>query len=297
MARLGELDFEQFVQQRKSQQPGGPDGDPRSYAYLSDRATRAAFERVKPIELAVAAGVRVFKQVGKAQLLGQAVKVGPKQFPRVHSVAAECAATLGISVPSVYVVNSPYLNGATYGTDDDAFIMLHSALVDHFTDAELASVVGHECGHIHNNHVVYLTVLHYLTHMAGLLLRSVSLPALLALRAWSRRAEITCDRAAALCTKDLDTVLRALAKLALGSQKLYDQLDVDTFLEQYQEAQATPGRFAEIFATHPWLPKRVLALKQFGESAMFRRHTCHEPDGLSMEEVDERVREIIKILG
>ncbi len=298
MARVAELDFDAFVAERRARRPGAQsEGEDHAYAYSWDKTTRAAFEKVKPVELAVAAGVRMFKHIGKAQLLGQAVKVGPRQFPRVHALAESCADTLGIPTPTLYVVNNPHLNAATYGTNEDSFIMVHSALVDHLTDDELLSVIGHECGHIHNSHVVYLTAMHYLSHMAGLVVRSIGLPALLALRAWSRRAEVTCDRAAALCTKDLDVALRALTKLALGSQKLYEQLDVDAFLEQHEEAKESVGRFSEVLATHPWLPKRVLALKTFGESELFQVHVGAQEGGLSMEEVDARVHEVVKVVG
>jgi hypothetical protein len=297
VATVTELDFEKFVDGRRQARPAERGGGSHSYAYVSDRNTRAAFERVKAVELAVAAGVRMFKHIGKAELLGHAVKVGPRQFPRVHALAETCSQTLGIATPVLYVVNNPHLNAATYGTNDDSFVMIHSALVDHLSDEELMSVIGHECGHIHNSHVVYLTALHYLTHMAGLFVRSIGLPAMLALRAWSRRAEITCDRAGALCAGELDIALRALTKLALGSRKLYDQLDIEAFLEQHEEAQTTPGRFAEVFATHPWLPKRVLALKTFGESALFRRHSGLGDEGLTMEQVDEKVHGIIKVVG
>ncbi|MCA9594119.1 MAG: M48 family metallopeptidase [Myxococcales bacterium] len=298
MASIGELDFEGFVAGRKKTQPGVEDsGDTHAYTYSWDKKTRATFETLKPVELAVAAGVRMFKHIGKAELLGHAVKVGPRQFPRVHGLAEQCARTLGIPTPTLYVVNNPHLNAATYGTNDDSFIMVHSALVDHLTDEELKSVIGHECGHIHNNHVVYLTAMHYLTHMAGLFIRSISLPALIALRAWSRRAEITCDRAGALCAGDLDVALRALTKLALGSQKLYQELNIEAFLEQHQEAQESVGRFSEILATHPWLPKRVLALRTFGESELFRKHVGAGETGLTMEEVDEQVHSVIKVVG
>jgi Zn-dependent protease with chaperone function len=297
MARVEALDFEKFVEGRKSERPGEKAGHSHAYAYVSDKNTRAAFERMKAVELAVAAGVRMFKHVGKAELLGHAVKVGPRQFPRVHALAQQCSDTLGIAVPTLYVVNNPHLNAATYGTNDDSFVMIHSALVDHLSDEELLSVIGHECGHIHNSHVVYLTAMHYLTHMAGLFIRSVGLPALLALRAWSRRAEITCDRAGALCAGELDIAMRALTKLALGSRKLYDQLDMEAFLEQHDEAQQSVGRYSEIFSTHPWLPKRVLALRSFGESELFRRHAGLGDGGLSMEEVDEKVHGIIKVVG
>jgi Zn-dependent protease with chaperone function len=136
-----------------------------------------------------------------------------------------------------------------------------------------------------------------LTRMAGVFLRYASLPAVLALRAWSRRAEITCDRAGALCARDLEVASKALTKLALGSQKLYQELNIEAFLEQHEEAQGNIGRFGEVFATHPWLPKRVLALRLFAESALFRQHIGAGSDGLSMDQVDERVHEIVKVVG
>lgn len=298
VARLEALDFDGFIGDQKSAQPGvAAADDAHAYAYSWDRKTRATFEKMKPMELAIAAGVRAFQHLGRAELLGHAVKVGPKQFPRVHALAERCAKTLGIATPTIYIVNNPQMNAATYGTNDDSFIMVHSALVDHLTDEELLSVIGHECGHIHNSHVVYLTVMYYLTRMAGMFVAWISFPVLFALRAWSRRAEITCDRAGALCAGDMQVAERALTKLALGSHKLYEELDVDTFLEQHEEAQGNPGRFAEILATHPWLPKRVLALRQFGESELFKKHVGRDEAGLTMTEVDEKVHEIVKVVG
>ena len=129
-------------------------------------------------------------------------------YRRVATAAAVGVALAALpSAAQAQDTMSPVLNAATYGTNDDAFVLVHSALVDHMSDAELLNVIGHECGHIHNNHVVYLTAMHYLTHLAGLFAKSLSMPAMLGLRAWSRRAEITCDRAGALCAKDVDVAL------------------------------------------------------------------------------------------
>ena len=297
MAKIANLDFQAFVVGRHEKELGRADGRTHAYAYVSDQNTRAVFERAKAVELAVAAGVRAFKQVGKAQLLGHSVKIGPRQFPRVHALTRSAADKLGIAPPTVYVVNNPHLNAATYGTNDDAFVLVHSALIDHLSDEELLSVIGHECGHIHNDHVVYLTALHYLSHMAGLVVKSVGLPAMVALRGWSRRAEITCDRAGALCVGDVEISLRALTKLALGSHKLYDQLNVDAFLEQYEEAQQSVGRYGELLSTHPWLPKRVLALRIFSESALYRSATGRGQEGLTMEQVDAKVHDVVKVIG
>ncbi len=297
MADVGPLDFREFVRVREHPFPDGGRASAVPYAYGSDHTTRMAFDQLAPVEAAVAAAVRVSRAFGRSQLLGQAVKVGPRQFPRVHGIATECAGVLGIAPPTVYIVNSPVMNAATFGTNDDSFIMVHSALVDHFSDDELRSVIGHECGHIHNKHVVYLTAMSSLARIAGLVFSWVIYPAQAALMGWLRRAEITCDRASLLCSKSLDVSTRALTKLALGSSKLYDQLDMDAFLEQYEEARSGIGSVAEINASHPFLPKRVLALRVFAESALYRRHAGLGEGGLSIDEVDERVHEIIRVVG
>ena len=235
MAQAPALGFREFIDQRKGLRAGGKDGEGVAYAYASDKATRKTFDTMKPVELAVTAAVRMFQTVGKNELLGHAVKVGPKQFPKLHGMVQRCAETLGIAPPTLYIVNSPVVNAATFGTNDDSFIMVHSALIDHMNDDELMSVIGHECGHIHNSHVVYLTAMHYLTRMASQYVRWLAGPAMLALSGWSRRAEVTCDRAGLLCCGSLEVSTRALTKLALGSKRLYDELNVEAFLEQHQE--------------------------------------------------------------
>lgn len=297
MAQISALDFDAFVAKKRDERvtTGGlVDSSGHEYAYISDKQTRAAFERAKPVELAVAATVRMWKQVLRNQLLGSAVKVSERQFPRIQRIAQHCADTLHIATPQIYIVNEPHLNAATYGTNDEAFIMVHSALVDHYSDEELLTVIGHECGHIHNSHVVYLTALHVLKSVAGALVRWAMEPAVVALLAWSRRAEITCDRAGMLCGKNADVSARALTKLALGSRKLYEEFNLDAFLEQYDEGKEGIGKYMEAFASHPYLPKRVLAMRVFGESALYRKAASLGDTGLTMQEVDDRVRALLK---
>jgi Zn-dependent protease with chaperone function len=299
MATVGELDFRGYVDASQARRATDGDGrsDAHAYAYESDRQTRSAFARGKAVEYAVSHVVRLLRTVGKNELLGSTVKVGPKQFPRIHDLGVRCAQTLGIETPTIYIRNNPTLNAYTYGTNDDAFIVVHSALVDHFSDEELLSVIGHECGHIHNDHVVYLTTLHYLRLMMSRYVPLVLMqPALYALSAWSRRAEITCDRAGMLCSRDLTVSTTALAKLALGSTKLYEELDLEVFLEQFDEGQDGVGKFTEVGASHPWVPKRIKALRKFAESKLYREHVG-ERGGISMNDVDEHVHGIIKVVG
>lgn len=294
MAEAPSLDFNAFIERKKAERAGGVARGDHDYSYVLDRQARAAFDQAKPVELAVASTVRMYKQVWRGQLLGSSVKVSERQFPRIQKIAAGCAETLGIATPQVYIVNNPTLNAATYGTDEESFIMVHSALVDHYSDEELRTVLGHECGHIHNKHVVYLTTLHYLKMVASAFIPWIVYPALIPLNAWSRRAEITCDRAGMLCAKNDQVAMRALTKLVLGSRKLYDEFNLEAFLEQYEEGKDSIGRYMEALASHPYLPKRVLAMRVFAESELYRRHAGVGPAGLAMSEVDDRVKALLK---
>ena len=100
----------------------------------------------------------------------------------------------------------------TLGTDDEAYVVLSGGLVEELTEAELADVIGRQCGRIQNQHVLPATALFYLEHFASRYVRWIVAPALAALRGWSRRAEVTCDRAGLLCTRDVDVSAAALAQ-------------------------------------------------------------------------------------
>ncbi|MDP9000175.1 MAG: M48 family metallopeptidase [Myxococcota bacterium] len=300
MAQSPRLDFDSFVARKKAERAGGgAETTGHEYTYTFDRQSRVAFENTRPVALAVEASVRLFKQMGQHQLLGHAVKVSDRQFPRIHRITKTASDALQIATPQVFIVNNPTFNAGTLGTNEDSFIMVHSALVDQYSDDELLTVIGHECGHIHNAHVAYLTALHYLTYMAGMFLPWILQPALVALRTWSRRAEITCDRAGMLVVKDQSAAERAITKLAVGSRKLYEEFNVDAFLEQHAEGSQGIGKYMEVFATHPWLPKRVLAMRVFGESKLFQNAIAQPGQsqpatGLTMGEVDSRVASLLK---
>ncbi len=287
------FDFSRYVQSKKRAAYGGEEG--ARYAYSADMAMLATFRRIRPIELAAAATVRMYKDVLKGQMLGTMVRVGPRQFPSIHKIGEHCANVLNVATPTIYVANSPFVNAYTFGTDEEAFIVVHSSLIDHFDEDELKFVIGHEVGHIQNKHVVYGTVLQLMTRTAGIFLSWIVPAAEVALTAWYRRAEITCDRAGLLCCKSLDPACRSFAKLASGSRKLYEEMDVEAYLEQLDESQQSVGRYAEMFASHPYLPKRIKALRIFAESEVYKT-AVGGTGGLSMEEIDEQTSEIIQIV-
>jgi Zn-dependent protease with chaperone function len=281
---------------RRRRQRGWPIAAAADYAYSGDAAFLDKLAALKPVTAVVEAAVRFWQDVERHELLGSAVRVSAEQFPGLHGLVLRCAVELDITEPEVYVTQRiGSLNASTYGTNQESCIVVNSAMVDHFSDDELLFVLGHECGHIQNSHVVYQTAAHLLTRLAGGVAAWAVAPASLALIKWSRSCEITSDRAGLLCCGDIEVATRVIVKMALGSQKLYEEVDVEAYLRQADDAPAGLARFRELFKTHPHLPKRIEALRLFARSAVYRAAVDEGTTGLSRITLDERVRNQLKI--
>lgn len=291
------FDFQRYIEVRKNpSRRRTVIGDFGEYAYSADLRVLQSLSYARPVRLAAEASVRAFKAWRRSDILGSSVQVSARQFPRLHDLVAQCASELHIPAPTTYVTKDfASINAVTLGTETDSFILLNSAAVDRLSDAELKFVIGHECGHIQNSHVTYHTALFFLTHMTGIFVKWIVTPARLALMGWSRRAEITCDRAGVLCCGDADVGISTLVKLAVGSQSLVDEIDLDQYLEQIEGIKEGLGRVSEYMMTHPYLPKRVRALQHFAESEFYRRKVGLD-GGISLAEVDKRVDDVISVL-
>lgn len=294
------FDFQQYIQNRRDADEALARSG-AAYAYPGDQKVLKTLGYVTPVTLAVEATVRLQKSLLRSEILGSTVKVTDRQFPELYRITADCARRLEIPMPTVYV--SPevgVMNAATFGTNEDAFIIVNGVLIDHLSDEELHFVIGHECGHIQNNHVVYLTALHYLLYSANLFVRWIVTPAVMALSSWSRRAEITCDRAGLLCCGDLGPATSALARLALGSHRLAEKLDIEEYLKQLDEGSQGVGRVMELFRSHPYLPKRVQALRYFAETHYYKKIIGIDPrdgEGKSLAWCDEQVKHLVAVLA
>jgi Zn-dependent protease with chaperone function len=294
------FDFQHYIDQRR-----GKDEllahEGAAYAYPGDQRVLQALGRATPVNLAVEATVRLWKNVAHGEILGTSVKVTERQFPEIHRITADCADRLGIIEPAVYVFPEVgALNAHTFGTNEDSYIVINGVLVDHLEPEELRFVIGHECGHIQNNHVVYLTALHYLVHSANMFVRWIITPAIMALQSWMRRAEITCDRAGLICSGDLKAALGGLVKLGLGSSKLAEQVDLSEYLKQLDESRESVGRVMELFHSHPYLPKRVEALRLFSETHYYMKATGRAPEdghGQSLAWCDTQVKRLLSVFG
>lgn len=290
-----DFDFARYIAERRGQvQQRARDGG--VYAYSGENKVRRTLNSARPVVMAIEATTRLWKSVAKTELLGTSVQVTDQQFPRVFETANKASNILRLRAPAVYIApSSSGIKAKALGTNDDAYIVINSQLLEHLNDDELMALIGHELGHIQNNHVLYATALHYLTDSAAMFVRWVVQPAIMTLQAWSRRAEISCDRAALLCTRDLDITLAAMVKIALGLEG-DEQVNIPDYLDNLPDTSKGVGRYAEYFRSHPYLPKRIRALRVFAESKLYKNALGEDAeDGLSADDVDEKVSEILSV--
>ncbi|WP_428268424.1 M48 family metallopeptidase [Haliangium sp.] len=291
-----DFDFARYIAERRGQaEQRVRDGS--VYAYSGERKVRRTLQSARPVVMALEATTRLWKNVAKTELLGTALKVTDQQFPALYLATREASRTLRMEPPPVYVAPaSSSIMAQALGTNDDAYVVVNAELVENLNPTELLALIGHELGHIQNDHVLYATSLHYLTDAAAMFVRWAVQPAIMTLQAWSRRAHITCDRAALLVTRDLDTTLTAMVKVALGLER-GDQFDIREYVDKLPEMEKRGvGRYAELFRSHPYLPKRIQALQRFAGSALYLSSTGADAAGApATADVDAEVAEILSL--
>ena len=223
----------------------------------------------------------------RVQFMASAVKVTHKQCPDLHAKLQIACTTLGVDMPDLYVQQNPMVNAFTGGVEKP-IIVLHSALIERLSDEETLAVIAHEVGHIHSEHVLYLTAARLFEALANVSIARlipgseiikfiISAGIAGALLAWARRAELSCDRAGLLVVQDEHIIGRTMMKLAGGT--FASRIDYELFLEQGREFQKNYDAkkldkfWADIInagLTHPvpiWRVSEIIKWVESGEYA------------------------------
>jgi Zn-dependent protease with chaperone function len=205
--------------------------------------------------------------------LGTAVRVDHRQFPRVYQLYAQAAATLDVrDLPLLYVYADPRPRAMALGLDRP-FVIVNSGMLDLLDDDELRFVLGHELGHVLSGHALYTTMLMQLLRVSNALawlpIGAFGLRAVIAaLYEWSRKAELSSDRAGLLATQDPAAALRTHMKLASGGK--LDDLDIAAFRTQGEEYLGPPDVRDSVLkllllenSTHPFAVVRAAELQRW----------------------------------
>jgi Zn-dependent protease with chaperone function len=255
---------------------------PRAFEHPADRAATAALASIPGLDQVVRKLIELgYERALRVAYLGSSVRLGPAQLGATWNLHNQVFRTLDLDdTPELYVTQFPIANAATIGSGRP-IVVLNSELVRLLGPREQHAVLAHEAGHVLADHVLYFTALQILLRLgssarlpliAGLPLLAVRQ----ALLEWSRAAEMSCDRAAALVTRDPEAVCRTLMVLAAGAEA--DALDLDQFMAQavdYTDGGSGFERLSRMLTdlnvTHPMPVKRAQELMSWVRSGDYDR--------------------------
>jgi Zn-dependent protease with chaperone function len=232
----------------------------------------------------------LFEQVQRYQNISSHLRVGERQYPSLYRQFVRMAQVLDVKkLPTLFVSTTSEINAYAMGVENYA-IVLCSGLLDILEEDEALAIMGHELGHVKCEHQLYNTMANWLRLGGEGVLSQAKIPGLdlllsagkigieFALMDWSRKAELSCDRAAALAMQDGDAMARALAKLAGFSSKYAHELNLDEVENQcsdYRELgdDSILVKLLKVQTmmrqTHPFPVVRVREVRMWSRSAEY----------------------------
>lgn len=257
-----------------------------SWEHPADRAALQALRTIPGVDDVIRKTLAMLGGERGVRLLfqGNAIRVGPAQFPTLWHLHNEVVTTFDWpSVPELYVSQTPFFNAGAYGIDQP-FIVLHSAALELLDGDELRVLLSHELGHVISGHALYRTIaailalisLGALPTLAGLAV----LPIRLAFLEWSRKSELSADRAGLLGAQDILAAQRLDMKMAGGGRGggFAGQLNVDAFMQQAHEYTTSSEGLDVVYKllstlalTHPMHTVRAAELQRWVASGEYDR--------------------------
>jgi len=253
---------------------------PHSWEHPADKAALQALRKIPVFDEILK---KIFGFFGEKPIRlafqANAVRVSENQFGHIYRLYKQCLKTLDAPEEyPLYMSQTPMVNAGAYGMDQP-FIILNSGTVRLLEDEELEYVISHEIGHILSDHVLYKTMTVLLINLANMGFPIVGLAAravLVALLEWSRKSELSCDRAGLLGVQDPEVVMRTMLKMAGGGQT--GETSLQEFIVQAEEYNESGDVADQVFKvlnllgqTHPFYVLRVSELRNWIEGGDYDR--------------------------
>lgn len=245
--------------------------DHASYEHNFDRKALKTLKGTRGVDLVGKFIVKhTIERLYTIQYTGSNIRVNKQNYPKIYEYLEYACKILDLEkIPDLYIEWGYSINACTVGSENP-IIVLNSGLLDMCDDDEIMFIIGHECGHIKSDHMLY--------HMMGQTINGVidaipfgniaAAPLQYALYYWSRMSEFTADRAGLLCCQDKDAAIRAFMKMAGMPIKHFNEMSYQTFIQQATEfkqldydALNKAVKFISIMDnSHPWTVMRAAEL-------------------------------------
>ncbi len=255
--------------------------NPQDFIHPEDEAARRNMEAIPGFSAAVKAVMKIsLEQYLHGVNMASKIRLSEKQLPDLYHRLDSICKKLNIEEPEFYLEMNPSPNAYTFG-DTRVFLTITSGLVEYLDDQELNAVIAHECGHIACRHVLYHTMANLLkmgTDAFGLL-GVFTTPIELGLLYWSRRSELSADRAAAVVTGSPQPVVETMIRLSGGPKSLTGKVNIEEYAAQadaYDELQEKKWdkilqTCATAFLDHPFTSVRTREILKWSETDHYKR--------------------------
>lgn len=221
---------------------------PEAFIWPADKAALANLTKLPVLpQLVRKFNELAFDRIYYVHNTASAVRCGPRQMNTLYRLLREACKVLDLAEPELYVRQGFHPNAFTAGVERP-FIVLNSTLLDGMTDDEILYGIGHELGHIKCGHMLYRTIALILYQVFDAIGKAtlgfgglVTMGVAGAFFEWMRQSEFSCDRAGLLACQDPKVALAATMKLAAGTSRFNQELDLEAFLEQAREHKGLTG--------------------------------------------------------
>lgn len=206
------------------------------------------------------------ERVYNVQYTGSHLRVTEQNYPQIYQYLKYACKVLDLEkVPELYINWDYSINACTIGAEN-SIIILNSGLIDLCDDDEILFIVGHECGHIKSNHMLY----HMMAQLLNWGIDVIPGGSIVAsglqfwIYYWNRMSEFTADRAGLLCCQNQEAMIRAFMKMAGLPLNQFNNFNTETFIQQARDFKMldydSMNKIVKLVSiadeSHPWTVMR-----------------------------------------
>lgn len=246
------------------------------YIHEYDKGAFLNLKKVKAFDKSVDWIIKnMVEEVTNVQQTGSSICVNQDATPELFNLVNDVAKTVDVeNIPQIY---TRWGYGIYITTDGDKHpkMIINTGTIDLLTSDEQRFMIGHEFGHIKSNHLKYLLLCRYWSIYESYIPGSTLLQ--IPLFYWSRMTDLTADRIGLLACQDINVALKTMIKMAGAPEALYDNLNVDAFIEQAESFKLSKmgimNKIVEKISimdnAAPWMVRRASELLKWYKSGEY----------------------------
>ena len=255
------------------------------YEHPADRIALAAVKKIPLLDKLFASYLNYYSKSGDYQITTlNDFRVTAQTYPRLYTLYQTALDRLNMDVePKLFIRNAYDYNGYTFGVKEEPYIVLNSFAVGEPSDEEFLYLVGHELGHVKSGHVLYSNLIRMLY---SFITNNTPIPpiitggASLSLLSWSRKSELTADRAGIIAAGGVkgaeQFMMRFMGKSAANRYVDFSTDKITQQIESFDDMQEQLTNKAVYWMlismqTHPLAIERIREAQAWAQTPEYKQ--------------------------